>query len=56
MLFAFGVVGTSKNHPGPDDDRTSAFATAAKPLLIWDSLVEFAQADGQSSTEMREFI
>jgi hypothetical protein len=42
--------------PGPDDDRTTAFATAAKPLLIWDSLVEFAQADEQSSTEMREFM
>jgi hypothetical protein len=43
--------------PGPDDQRVLRFATAdPKPLLIWDSLVEFAQADEQSSTEMREFM
>jgi hypothetical protein len=43
--------------PGPDDERILRFATAdPKPLLIWDSLVEFARADEQSSTEMREFM
>ena len=42
--------------PGPDDDRITRFAADAKPLLIWDSLVEFARADEQSSTEMREFM
>jgi AAA domain len=43
--------------PGPDDQRVLRFASAdPKPLLIWDSLVEFARADEQSSTEMREFM
>jgi hypothetical protein len=42
--------------PGPDDDRIMRFAAEAKPLLIWDSLVEFARADEQSSTEMRKFM
>jgi KaiC/GvpD/RAD55 family RecA-like ATPase len=43
--------------PGPDDQRVLRFATTdPKPLLIWDSLVEFARADEQSSTEMREFM
>jgi KaiC/GvpD/RAD55 family RecA-like ATPase len=42
--------------PGPEDDRIVRFATEAKPLLVWDSLVEFAHADEQSSTEMREFL
>jgi putative DNA primase/helicase len=43
--------------PGPDDQRVLRFATLdPKPLLIWDSLVEFAHADEQSSTEMREFM
>jgi hypothetical protein len=43
--------------PGPEDKRILRFATEdPKPLLIWDSLVEFAQADEQSSTEMREFM
>jgi KaiC/GvpD/RAD55 family RecA-like ATPase len=42
--------------PGPEDDRIVRFATEGKPLLVWDSLVEFAHADEQSSTEMREFL
>jgi AAA domain len=42
--------------PGPDDPRILRFATDAKPLLIWDSLVEFSSGDEQSSTEMREFM
>ena len=46
----------TEDPPGPDDDRIRRFAADAKPLLIWDSLVEFAQADEQSSTEMREFM
>lgn len=41
---------------GPADGRIIRFATDAKPLLIWDSLVEFARCDEQSSTEMREFM
>ena len=43
--------------PRPDDQRVLRFAAEdPKPLLIWDSLVEFARADEQSSTEMREFM
>jgi KaiC/GvpD/RAD55 family RecA-like ATPase len=42
--------------PGPDDDRIIRYATEAKPLLIWDSLVEFAHCDEQSSTDMRKFM
>jgi hypothetical protein len=42
--------------PGPDDPRITRFAGAEKPLLIWDSLVEFADCDEQSSTEMRDFM
>ena len=42
--------------PGPEDERIVRFARDAKPLLIWDSLVEFAEADEQSSTEMRKFL
>lgn len=42
--------------PGPNDDRIIRYAEDAKPLLIWDSLVEFAEGDEQSSTEMRGFM
>jgi hypothetical protein len=42
--------------PRPDDARITSFAEATKPLLVWDSLVEFARCDEQSSTEMREFM
>jgi len=46
----------AENPPGPDDNRIVRYATEAKPLLIWDSLVEFAHCEEQSSTEMREFM
>ena len=42
--------------PGPSDHRITSFAKATKPLLIWDSLVEFAGCDEQSANEMREFM
>lgn len=46
----------TENPPRPDDDRIIRYATDAKPLLIWDSLVEFAHCDEQSSTDMRKFM
>jgi len=45
-----------KEPPRPDDARITSFAEATKPLLVWDSLVEFARCDEQSSTGMREFM
>ncbi len=45
-----------EERPRPNDARILQFAGDTKPLLIWDSLVEFARCDEQSSTEMREFM
>jgi hypothetical protein len=42
--------------PGPDDPRIISFARESKPLLIWDSLVEFAGCDEQSANEVRAFM
>jgi archaellum biogenesis ATPase FlaH len=42
--------------PGPDDARIGRYVRTCRPLLIWDSLVEFNPGDEQSSTEMREFM
>lgn len=42
--------------PGPDDSRIIDFVRQYKPLLIWDSLVEFNPGDEQSSTEVRKFM
>lgn len=42
--------------PGPDDSRIKSFVEEFHPLLIWDSLVEFANCDEQSSTEIRAFM
>ena len=42
--------------PRPNDPRVIQFAREHRPLLIWDSLVEFAHADEQSSNEMRVFL
>lgn len=42
--------------PGPNDTRILSFVREQKPLLIWDSLVEFNTGDEQSSTEMRRFM
>lgn len=42
--------------PGPDDPRIIDFVRQYKPLLIWDSLVEFNPGDEQSSTEVRLFM
>jgi hypothetical protein len=42
--------------PGPDRAIIQDFAAKEKPLLIWDSLVEFHTGDEQSSTETRKFM
>jgi hypothetical protein len=42
--------------PGPDDPRIISFVREHAPLLIWDSLVEFAGCDEQSATEIRRFM
>jgi hypothetical protein len=42
--------------PGPDNLLIQEFARKEKPLLIWDSLVEFHTGDEQSSTETRRFM
>jgi archaellum biogenesis ATPase FlaH len=46
--------------PGPDKEWLLDFVKAQpadrKPLLIWDSLVEFHNGDEQSSTQTREFM
>ena len=42
--------------PGPRDSRIIRFAATARPLLIWDSLVEFAGCDEQSANEIRKFM
>jgi archaellum biogenesis ATPase FlaH len=42
--------------PAPDDPRIISFAREFQPLLIWDSLVEFAKCDEQSSNEVRAFM
>jgi hypothetical protein len=49
--------GWSKNPPPkPNDVRLKNFARAAKPLLIWDSLIEFHEGDEQSATDIRAFM
>jgi hypothetical protein len=42
--------------PRPDDPRIIEFAHRSRPLLIWDSLVEFAGCDEHSSTDIRAFM
>jgi AAA domain len=42
--------------PKPDDPRIIEFARRSRPLLIWDSLVEFAGCDEHSSTDIRAFM
>ena len=42
--------------PRPDDARIIRYAAENCPLLIWDSLVEFARCDEQSSNEVRAFM
>jgi hypothetical protein len=42
--------------PKPDDSRIIDFARRSRPLLIWDSLVEFAGCDEHSSTDIRAFM
>jgi hypothetical protein len=41
---------------GPDHQLIIEFAERERPLIIWDSLVEFHDGDEQSSTETREFM
>jgi hypothetical protein len=41
---------------GPDDPRIISFVRESPPLLIWDSLVEFAGCDEQSANEVRAFM
>ena len=47
---------TKEDPPAPDDPRIISFARESKPLLIWDSLVEFAGCDEQSAFEIRGFM
>ncbi|HEV3330169.1 MAG TPA: AAA family ATPase [Bryobacteraceae bacterium] len=42
--------------PGPGQPIIQDFAAKEKPLLIWDSLVEFHTGDEQSSNETRDFM
>jgi hypothetical protein len=42
--------------PGPDNAEIIRFAREAKPFLIWDSLVAFANCDENSSYEMRRHM
>ena len=41
---------------GPDNPAILAFAQRERPLLIWDSLVEFHTGEEQSSTATRQFM
>ena len=42
--------------PRPNDPRIVQYVAESHPLMIWDSLIEFAGCDEQSSNEMREFM
>lgn len=42
--------------PGPDDSLIVEFAKKERPLLIWDSLVQFHPGDEQSATATRQFM
>lgn len=42
--------------PGPNHPLILKYARSERPLLIWDSLVEFHTGDEQSSTETRAFM
>jgi hypothetical protein len=42
--------------PGPDNTALIAYARRKKPLIIFDSLIAFANCDENSSTEMRRHM
>lgn len=42
--------------PGPSSTLLGEFARQHKPLLIWDSLVQFHDGDEQSASETRKFM
>jgi hypothetical protein len=42
--------------PGPDAAPILAYAHRAKPLILWDSLIAFANCDENSSSEMRSHM
>jgi hypothetical protein len=42
--------------PGPDSAIIREFARQHRPLLIWDSLIDFHDGDEQSASETRKFM
>jgi hypothetical protein len=42
--------------PGPDSGIIREFVQKQKPLLIWDSLIDFHDGDEQSASETRKFM
>jgi hypothetical protein len=46
----------SEAPPRPDHPLVQKFAEAEKPLLIWDSLVEFHTGEEQSATDTRRYM
>jgi len=54
----FGIWGrwVPGEQPGPDDPRIIEFAKEYKPLLIWDSLIQFFHGDENEASEMRPFM
>jgi hypothetical protein len=46
----------SEPPPGPDHPLIQKFAADEKPLLIWDSLIEFHPGEEQSATETRRYM
>lgn len=42
--------------PGPGEPQILSFARERRPLIIWDSLVAFAQCDENSAQEMRRHM
>jgi RecA-family ATPase len=42
--------------PSPQEEELMKWARVRKPLLIWDSLVQFHDGDEQSATETRKFM
>jgi hypothetical protein len=55
-LKIWGTWWTDHYPPGPADGSIIAHAQRVKPLIVWDSLVAFADADENSSTEMRAHL
>jgi hypothetical protein len=53
MLKIWGAWWTDHYPPGPDAGPIIAYAQRVKPLIVWDSLVGFANCDENSSFEMR---